>query len=149
MYKHILVPIDGSPLSIKAVKTASKLASQLGARLTTFYVIPPYTPPMAGDGMSLYITMPSPEDYKKRSEKHAAEVLEKAREAASEDAVEIEGVFATEEEPWDAIIKAARSRKCDLIVMSSHGRRGLAGILLGSETHKVLTHSKTPVLVCR
>ena len=58
-------------------------------------------------------------------------------------------VFVTAEEPWDAIVKTAHSKKCDLIVMASHGRRGLAGVLLGSETTKVLTHSKTPVLVCR
>lgn len=149
MYKHILVPTDGSPLSQKAVKTATQLASGMNAKITALHVIPPYSPPPVGDALVSYPGMFSPQEYKKSTEKHAQKMLDKVKEDAAALKVKCDTAFVTGEEPWDAIVKAAISRKCDLIVMASHGRRGLAGVLLGSETTKVLTHSKTPVLVCR
>ena len=148
MYKHILVPTDGSPLSLKAAKTAASLAKALGARITTLYVIPPYPPPPSNDGM-LYVEYFSPREYAKQTQKHAAAALAKVEAAARAAGVPCVSLYLTGEEPWQSIIKTARSSKCDLIAMASHGRRGLAAILLGSETTKVLTHSKTPVLVCR
>ena len=126
MYKHILVPTDGSRLSAKAVKAAAALAKQVGARLTGVYVIPPYVPPMYGEA-AIYVPEITPRRYKELSEKEAAKALAMVEREA----------------------RSARKKKCDLIVMASHGRRGLSGLLLGSETTKVLTHSKVPVLVCR
>lgn len=149
MFKHILVPTDGSPLSMKAIKMAAELAGGMNARITALHVIPPYSPPPVGDALVSYPGMFSPEEYKKSTEKHAQKMLDKVKEAADAAKVKCDTAMETGEEPWDAIVKAALGRKCDLIVMASHGRRGLAGVLLGSETTKVLTHSKTPVLVCR
>ena len=148
MYKHILVATDGSKLSLKAAKTAAKLAHAVGARLTAVYVMPEYMPPIYGEA-SLYVTTVSPRSFKAAMEKDAKAALAAvAKEAAAARVTHAE-VRATNAQPWSAIVNAARSKKCDLIVMASHGRRGLAGLLLGSETTKVLTHSKISVLVVR
>ena len=88
-------------------------------------------------------------EYRKQTEKTPGAALKKVEAAARSEGVEADGRFVTAEAPWRAIIEEARRDKCDLIVMASHGRSGLAAVLLGSETMKVLTHSKTPVLVCR
>ena len=148
MYKHILVPTDGSTLSLKAVKAAAGLARGMNAKVTALHVIPSYMPPMAEEAALAY-TLFSPRDYKASTEKHAKAMLEKARLTIESGDVQCDTAFVTNDQPWNAIVQAAKSKKCDLIVMASHGRRGLAGLLLGSETTKVLTHSKTPVLVCR
>jgi len=149
MYKHLLVPTDGSPLSLKAAKAAAALAKALKADLTAVYITPRWMPPVGSEG-----SMPShlgelESDYRAARKKEAAKALERVGAVAAEARVECEQLHVTSEEPWDGIIRTATRRKCDLIVMASHGRRGLAGLLIGSETHKVLTHSKIPVLVCR
>lgn len=149
MYKHILVPTDGSPLSMKAARHAASLAKALRARITALYVIAPYPPPPTANGMLVYMEYFSPADYMKEMQKHAAHALAKVERAARTARVPCARLALTGANPWEAIIKTARSAKCDLVVMASHGRRGLAAIVLGSETTKVLTHSKTPVLVCR
>ena len=148
MYKNILVATDGSRLSLKAVKAAARLAKSVGARLTGVYVMPEYMPPIYGEA-SLYITDVSPKTFKQAMEKEATAALATVTKEAAALRVASAGVKATNAQPWSAIISAARSKKCDLIVMASHGRGGLAGLLLGSETTKVLTHSKVPVLVVR
>lgn len=148
MYKHILVPTDGSPLSNKAARAAARLARETGARLTAIYAIPPLGTPIVYDGF-VYDTSYSQEQYEKGMRKHADKALQKVKSEAEAQAVKCDAISVIEGNPWEAIIKAAKSKKCDLIVMASHGRRGLQGVLLGSETTKVLTHSKTPVLVCR
>ena len=91
----------------------------------------------------------SPEAYRKSTEKQAAAALAKIAKVIAAHKVACDTLFLTNDRAWQGIIKAAAAKKCDLIVMASHGRSGLAGVLLGSETTKVLTHSKTPVLVCR
>ncbi|MGD9601726.1 MAG: universal stress protein [Gammaproteobacteria bacterium] len=149
MYKHILVPSDGSKLSLKAVKTAARLARTLKAQVTVAHVMPPYMPPVYGDPIGYAPIVIDPKEYKANAERNARRVLADAAKAARAFDITCGEVMITEEHPWQAILKVARNRKCDLIVMSSHGRRGLAGFLLGSETTKVLTHSKLPVLVCR
>jgi nucleotide-binding universal stress UspA family protein len=146
MYKHILVPTDGSTLSLKAARTAARLAEKLKARITTIYVIEPFMPPMSGEGI-VYQAAYSAREYEKNMQKVADKALAKVVSAAS--GVSCETLVKIHIDPWAAIVEAARARKCDLIVMASHGRRGLAGLLLGSVTQKVLTHTKTPVLVCR
>jgi len=149
MYKHILVSTDGSKLSLKAVKTATRLARRMNARITALHVIEPYKAPLYDESMSAFRAIISPADYMKSETNRAGKLLGRVKAAAAAEEVECDTLSATHDRPWEAIIDAARSRKCDLIVMASHGRKGLAGLLLGSETHKVLTHTSTPVLVCR
>lgn len=150
MYKHILIPTDGTKLSAKAVKSGLALANKLGARVTAFHVIWPYTPPYY-DGMVIYAPPAAfdPDSYKHATEKEATRLLAEVAEKARVAGVDCATVFVTDAHAWSAVLKCARAEKCDLIVMASHGRRGLSAILLGSETSKVLTHSKIPVLVCR
>lgn len=147
MYKHILVPTDGSKLSLKALKTAAGLARTLKARVTAIYVMAPYTPPMESEAVAFYPAY-SARGYEQHMRKVADKAIAKAKLAIGA-GIKFEGVTEFHGAPWESIVKAAGKRKCDLIVMASHGRRGLVGVLLGSETQKVLTHSKTPVLVCR
>ncbi|HEY5637983.1 MAG TPA: universal stress protein [Burkholderiales bacterium] len=148
MYKHILVPTDGSKLSIKAIRTAAKLAKALNAKLTGVYVVPPYVPPMYGEA-AVYVPSMSPKRYKELTEKEAKKALAVVEVEASTAKIACNTTWLTQDAPWEGVVKTAKSKGCDLIVMASHGRRGLAGLLLGSETTKVLTHSKVPVLVCR
>ncbi|APV52066.1 hypothetical protein BWI17_21780 [Betaproteobacteria bacterium GR16-43] len=149
MYKHLLVPTDGSPLSLKAAKTAAGLAKKLGAKITAVYVTAPWMPPMGSEGAA-YSRMGEMEaDYRRATKAAAEKALGRVADAAAAAKVKCDGIHVSNDQPWDAIIRSAVKQKCDLIVMASHGRRGLAGLLIGSETHKVLTHSKTPVLVCR
>ena len=148
MYKHILVPTDGSKLSLKAAKEAAALAKALKAKITAVYVIEPFMPPLMVEGAVL----PGPfnaEQYNEAAGKTAADALRKVQQAAEAQKVPCTGVSTTHAQPWEGILKTAKAKKCDVIVMGSHGRGALAGMLLGSETSKVLTHSKTPVLVCR
>ena len=149
MFKRILVPVDASALSMKAVRYAARLARGSGARLLALHAIPRFTLPVFGDGIVPYPELYSPTEYRKSTERYARKLLAKAEAAAKKERVRFAGAFVTDDEPWRAIIKAARRERCDVIVMASHGRRGLAAIVLGSETVKVLTHSKVPVLVCR
>jgi len=148
MYKHILVPTDGSPLSNKAARAAAKLARKTGARLTAIYAIAPLGPPTVLDGF-VYDPAYSQERYEKAMREYAGKALAKVKDEAASNDVECDAVSVIERNPWEAIVKAAKKKKCDLIVMASHGRHGLEGLLLGSETTKVLTHTSTPVLVCR
>jgi nucleotide-binding universal stress UspA family protein len=146
MYKHILVPTDGTPLSLKAARAAARLAARLKAKITTVYVIPPFPPGVTSEGMVYHMSY-SEAEYQRDMGRVAAKATGKVETQV--DGLACDKVSVFDAHPWKAIIKVAASRKCDLIVMASHGRRGLAGLLLGSETQKVLTHSKTPVLVCR
>ena len=149
MYKHILVPIDGSKLSFKAVKEAATLARGLKADVTALFVIAPYAPAVPGDGQMPYSSAAAVRRYREHAEKLASKALDKVEKAIASPEVRCEKLFVTNDQPWAGIIGAANDRKCDVIVMASHGRGGLAGLLLGSETTKVLAHSKKPVLVCR
>ncbi len=149
MFKHILIPTDGSKLAAKGVKAGVKLAAALGARVTGVYVIPPYMPPVYGEAAVYYTPQLSAAEYRKSSERAAKKAL-----AAVEIECETAGVrcatrFVTAAHPYDGILRAARAARCDAIAMSSHGRGGLGGLLLGSETSRVLAHSKIPVLVTR
>ena len=148
MYKHILVPTDGSKLSNHAVRAACNLAQTCGARITGIYVIPPYVPPIYAEGM-IYIADLGPKRHKEVMQQAAKKALAVLSAEARRAGVACAGVAPVADQPWEGILKAARGKRCDLIVMASHGRRGIAGLLLGSETTKVLTHSKIPVLVCR
>ena len=149
MYKHILVPTDGTTLSLRAVKVASDLAHSMKARVTALHVMPEFQPPMVEESVVAYTAMYSEAEFKKSARKQADKVLAKAKSEFDARKVPCDVAAVIGAQPWESIVKAAKGKKCDLIVMASHGRKGLAGLLLGSETTKVLTHSKTPVLVCR
>jgi nucleotide-binding universal stress UspA family protein len=146
MYKHILVPTDGSPLSGKAIETAALLAKVCKAQITGLNLIQPFSKIIRTEGSDDGMAS---RRYKEVTEQAALEALEKIEAHARAAGVPCDVKFFNADKPWKAIIRVARSEKCDLIVMASHGRSGLAGIVLGSETNKVLTHSKIPVLVCR
>lgn len=148
MFKHILVSTDGSKLSGKAIRTAARLAGATGAKLTGVYVIPPYLPPMYGEGM-MYVPAMSESKYRSAAKRAGKKALATVEIEAQTAGAPYGAVLLAASNPWEGIVRTAKSKKCDLIVMASHGRRGLAGLLLGSETTKVLTHSKIPVLVCR
>ena len=147
MFKHILVPTDGSRLSVKAAKQAVKLAKELGARITGFHAAPDYRSTYYGDGYIL--RAPAAKAQTEFAQKQARKYLSTIEVEAEVEKVPCEVLQAVSDSPYEAIIDAAKKKKCDLIVMASHGRRGLSALVLGSETHKVLIHSKVPVLVCR
>jgi len=149
MYKRILVSTDGSRLSQKAVKAAARLAKACGARLTGVHAVPPYLAPIYSEGSSYGGLRVSRARFKELSEKQARKILAAVEIEAETAGVPYSSVLASNGEPWRAILGAARSRKCDLIVMASHGRSGIAEMLMGSETRKVIAHSKIPVLVYR
>jgi nucleotide-binding universal stress UspA family protein len=147
MYKHILIPTDGSNRSGAAARRGVKLAKALGARVTAFFAAPAATPLVFSGLMPVAYT--TPVGHAALIEKTAAKYLGVIEKACAAAGVACQSVQVTNEYAADAILEIARKRKCDLIVMASHGRRGLSGVLLGSETQKVLTHSKVPVLVYR
>jgi nucleotide-binding universal stress UspA family protein len=149
MYKHILVPTDGSALSDKAAEAAIKLAHLLGARITAFHAMEPYPLQGAYAAEASGVAELQPEIFAERSEEYAKRVLDAFRKTATDANVECTTDYVTARSPSQAIVEKARAAKCDLIVMASHGRRGLEGFLLGSETQKVLTHTTIPVLVYR
>lgn len=149
MFKHFLVPTDGSELSNKAVKQAIAFAKATGAKLTAVHIVVGYHLVLPDDGFVLPEIPALKKRFEDREAARAKKILGSVKEAAQIAGVECDVVVAASDAPYEMIIKQATKFKCDLIIMTSHGRRGLDGILLGSETQKVLTHSKIPVLVCR
>ncbi|WP_332671255.1 universal stress protein [Aromatoleum sp.] len=147
MFKHILVPTDGSPLSEGTVSRAVSFAKDAGARITFFYAQPDFPMPIYGEGALIDPT--TPEQFSKSAEAEARKILNSAKSEADAAGVAADTDTVVNEVPYEAVIDAAERHGCDLIFMASHGRRGIAGLLLGSETQKVLTHSKVPVLVYR
>ena len=147
MYKNLLVATDGSKLSDKAVTHAIGLAQAVGAKLTAFYAAPDYPLPAYADGV-VYEPV-SRKEYAKLAATDAEKILAGATAKASAAGVTAATAYTIAAAPWEAILAAAKKHKCDAIVMASHGRRGVSALLLGSETQKVLTHSKIPVIVVR
>jgi nucleotide-binding universal stress UspA family protein len=145
MYTNILIPTDGSQLAGKAVDHGIALAKRIGARVTVLTVLPPFHT-FTTDTQMIEDT---PAQYQARVQKHAEKTLGAVAHAAQAAGVACETVQVEHEHPYQAIIDIAKSEGCDLIVMASHGRHGISAIVLGSETVKVLTHSKIPVLVHR
>ena len=145
MYKHILIPTDGSAESRKAIRQGIALAKKLGARVTGFYSPEQYE--VLAYGEYFPPNLISRTDWNKRSKQTAAKHLAAIEKAATAAGVRFQGYFKESIAPWRAIVDAARAKKCDLIFMASHGRTGLPGIVLGSQASKVLSHSSIPVLV--
>lgn len=144
MYKRILVPTDGSELSLAAVKGAARFAKPLGAQVVLMTVIEPYS----YTSLSEY-RPESIDEYDNRMRDIADKRLEDARAELEANGITVECLAIKSFSPAESIIEASEKHDCDCIFMASHGRKGLAAVLLGSETQKVLTHSKLPVLVYR
>ena len=145
MFKHVLLPTDGSPQSEAAVRQGIALAKEQQARVTGIHVVPEfhvftYHPDMLEDTRA---------EYERDSKAQATKILATVEDAARAAGVPCDTVCATNDEPYEAIIKTADEKGCDLIAMASHGRKGMKGLLVGSETQKVLTHSHQPVMVLR
>jgi nucleotide-binding universal stress UspA family protein len=147
MYRNILVSTDGSRLSTKAVVHAIGLARSLGAKLTAFYASPDYPMPAYAEGV-VYEPI-SPREYELLCNKEAETIFKKIEVKASASRVKLTTVHSISSTPWEAILAAAKKNRADAIVMASHGRTGVSALLLGSETQKVLTHSRLPVIVVR
>lgn len=144
-FKHVLLPTDGSDAARSAAAHALALAAQMGARMTALHVIQPfelfaYAPDMLGEAQV---------QYEQSAQAQAQALMAGVTQSAQAAGVALETAIVTHAQPYEAIIEAARTRGCDLIVMGSHGRRGLSAVLLGSQTQKVLTHCQRPVLVIR
>jgi nucleotide-binding universal stress UspA family protein len=144
MFKKILLPTDGSDLSSKAIAGGLEFALALKASVVGLTVIEPYS----YSNLSEY-RPETLDDYEQRMMKAAAERLGSVADAAAKAGVPFETVTLKSFSPFEAIIKGAKDKGCDVIFMASHGRRGLTAVLLGSETQKVLTHSTIPVMVYR
>ena len=145
MFKHILIPTDGSDLSRKAVLYGVQLARETGAKVTGLTLAEPYHVA----AMDAVLVSIGEDDYEEQSRRISEKALEQVRMAADAAGVPCDTIAETHDQPYRGIIDAAHAKGCDLIVMASHGRRGLSALLLGSETVKVLTHSTIPVLVYR
>lgn len=145
MYRHLLVPIDNTELSTATVSRAVEFARTLGARITFFHALPDYAAEFRGDADVVRLT--SPDDYAYTYEGQAGEVLAKAESAALAQGVPCDVTSTVSDSPYRAILAAAREAGCDLIFMASHGRRSNIGMMLGSQTLKVLINTEIPVLV--
>lgn len=147
MFEHILVPTDGSELSVNAARAAVSFARETGARITVFYAKPKHPLPHYEEAVIFNDVMR--ERFANISEEAAQEILGAVENLCKQAGVACTKLAQFSDMPYEAIIESATQSGCDLIFMASHGRRGINALLLGSETNKVLTHSKIPVLVYR
>lgn len=147
MYKHILIPTDGSETAEQAVEAGLRFAKWAGAKVTAFTAGPEYHPPGTSEVVA-HRVVPMAE-FEQRALEKARAVIDGIAKRAREEGVECEAEAVLSDQPWRAIIDAAEKHGCDLICIASHGRKGLPGLLYGSETHEVLTHSRIPTLVIR
>ena len=147
MFTHLLVPTDGSQLSEATVRRAVSFAKECGAKITFFYASPIYPDfRFGGGGRFLPLT---PEKFEALNQQETERILNASIRFCEDGGVECDAINVHSDDPATAIIEAAKECNADLVFMASHGRRGLKGILMGSETNKVLTHAKIPVLVYR
>ena len=144
MFQRILIPTDGSELSLKAVQAAVQLAQRFHAQLHALTVTEPYPYSPLVEAQPVH-----PQEFLDAELRLANARLKLVRDAAAAAGVSCEGASVEGAQPWRAICDHATRVNADLIVMASHGRSGIAGLLLGSETQKVLTHCTVPVLVVR
>jgi nucleotide-binding universal stress UspA family protein len=148
MFKHILLPTDGSALSDAAVREGISFAKDMGAKVTGICVMPSQHP-VYYEGLSPEVYMEMQAEQRKELREAAEGYLSVIQKGAREAGVACNVLVETSDHPYEAIVQVAERAGCDLIMMASHGRRGVKAILIGSETQKVLTHSKIPVLVVR
>ncbi len=145
MFKHLLIATDGSELSNKAVEQGLSLARGLGAKVTVVTVTEPFAASIPAEVAVVF----SREDYEKAVVSSAERILQSVSAAAAANGVPCETVHVKNQYPAEGIINLATTRECDLIVMASHGRRGIPRLVLGSEANRVVTQSTVPVLICR
>lgn len=145
MYKHLLIATDGSDLAQKAIGHGLALAKALNAKVTAVTVTEPWTAVAYGE---MAVAFPV-EEYEKNMAARAGRILSEVEKAAAEVGVSCATLHIKNQLPSDGILAAAKERDCDLIVMSSHGRRGMTRLLLGSQASNVVTYSAVPVLICR
>jgi nucleotide-binding universal stress UspA family protein len=143
MFRHILIPTDGSRLALRGVKAGVALAKALDARVTLLHVIPPYIAPY--DALS-YLTVTAA-DHRRACARNAKTVLDAAAREARKAGVRCAKAVVTDLQPWGGILRAAQTKKCDAIAIASRGHGALAGMMLGSETQRVLARARIPVLV--
>lgn len=148
MYKHVLVPFDGTEMSQRALNEAMPFAKALGAKITLLHVLAPYHVPVI-EGMASSALRSIEHQHDAETRKAAELLLGKARDTAVAGGVPCETAVVPGAHPYETIIEQAGALGADVVLMASHGRRGLQGLVLGSETVKVLTHCKVPVLVVR
>lgn len=151
MYSHILIATDGSELAQRGMDHGLSLAKQLGSRCTVVNVSEPLSPYLFGGemGAGAAVATIDFDTYRRQQRETATAILDKAKAAAAGIGVAADTVYIEEMRPAEAIVDIAKERNCTLIVMASHGRRGLGRLFLGSQTIEVLTHSPVPVLVVR
>jgi nucleotide-binding universal stress UspA family protein len=149
MFKHLLIPTDGSELSEAAIQAGVQFAKSINAKVTGFYVMPKFHMLVYGPEGVIETRRQDFVDFEKDGKARADRFLAVIMQAAKAADVPCEIALQTSDQPYEAIIATAKEKGCDLIMMASHGRRGVQAFLLGSETQKVLTHSKIPVLVFR
>ena len=147
MYKHILIPTDGSRTADKAVESGIAFARDAKARVTLFTAVPEYRSPSEAEIVGRRVV--SLWDHERLSRDKAQAILEPAAARVRAAGVECDTAFAESDHPYEAIVEAAAGRGCDLILMASHGRSGLSELLYGSQTRGVLSHSSIPTLVYR
>src|SRR5262245_6248572 len=145
MYKHILIATDGSELAGKAVAAGFELARRLGAKVTAVTVTEPWSAMVTGEAVLAFPV----DEYDKSASESASRILAGVTKLARKADLDCATVHAKDQYPADGILETAKRSACDLIVMASHGRRGLTRLLLGSQAVQVLTHSTIPVLICR
>ena len=149
LFRHLLVPTDGSALSRAAAAHAVVIAAALRAQVTFFHAQPEHRQSFFGGEGGGFVDQVPVDEFERISALRAQEYLDELQRLALAGGVASRSVSCVAATPYEAIIDAARTHGCDLIVMASHGRRGIKSLILGSETQKVLTHSKIPVLVYR
>jgi nucleotide-binding universal stress UspA family protein len=145
MYAHILIATDGSDLANRAVEQGLTLAKALGSKVTAITVTEPWTASVSGEWAVAFPV----EEYEKAAAANAEKILEQVTEAAKRIGIACETRHIKDQFAAEGIVDEARARGYDLIVMASHGRRGLAKVVLGSQATRVLTHSTVPLLICR
>jgi nucleotide-binding universal stress UspA family protein len=148
MYKHILIPTDGSETAAKAVDAGATYAQETGAKVLFFTAMPAYELPSEAD-LYAHKAVKSLAQYEEEAARGAADILGRAAEKAKAANIAFHTDFALSDRPYEAIVAAAKRHGCDAIFMASHGRAGLVRLWHGSQTHEVLTHSDIPTLVYR
>jgi nucleotide-binding universal stress UspA family protein len=144
MYRSILIPTDGTAITAKAVNTGIALAQALGARLSTITVKEPFPYSAISEMQPI-----PPQEFYDAQERIAVNRVKEVVGAAAKAGLDCQAFTVEAQHPWEAIVDHAHAQECDLIVMASHGRRGVGALLIGSETTRVLTHSDVPVLVVK
>jgi nucleotide-binding universal stress UspA family protein len=147
MFKHILIPTDGSRTAAKAIQAGMQLAKEMGAKVTGFYAQEPLPQHIHGEGYLADASLVA--EFERRARQHAQRCVDEVGEAARAAGVPFEAMVAKSQWPYKAIIDAAQSQRCDAVFIGSHGSKGIAGLVLGSVTQKVLVNSTIPVLVFR